>query len=138
MLYINSYSYIEKMNVSIKYITTSYCAILDTDSQFDTEYSSIFINYLNNTPTCDIAVSNFKKINTSSKTNTEYIYKSLLIFSKDTKTIPYTGVVWRKNIHSFLNNLEEIDDDINFWKYCIESNLNIRCVSNKILYSINN
>ena len=127
----NNNSFIEKMNISIKYVKTTYCTILDLKSEFDPNYSSIFIGYLNNTPTCDIAVSAF------SKQNKDYLYKKSFIFSKDTINIPNTGVVWRKNIYYFLNNLEEINLDTHFWKYCVESNLNIRCVSKKILYSIN-
>ena len=125
-------SFIEQIKISINYVKTRYCTILDLKSEIDPNYSSIFTGYLNNTPTCDIAVSPF------SKKNKNYTYKKSFIFSMDIIDIPTIGVVWRKNIYSFLNNLEEINLDKNFWKYCLESNLNIRCVSKKILYSINN
>jgi hypothetical protein len=134
---INVLSFINKMKNIYKYgkNDSSYYTIIKSDTILKKKFASNFVNYLDSTPVCDFAISSFSTIDKNTKHNKEYICQKELIFSEDIKYIQNIGIVWRKNINNIIN-FEELNSNINFWQYCIENNLNVRCISKEILYTI--
>ena len=128
--------YAEFYNQCIQTVTSDFLTIVNINNEFNVDFSSLFIDYLNTYPTCDIAFSSFQYINDKKK---DIIVKSfekdLLLFESNFYSVelPNTGVVWRKKIHHFIYPFDSI---FYFLKKCMNAHLNIMCISENPIYSI--
>lgn len=129
----------QQMYIVSKNIQTTYATILPLQCSFDEKYSFKMIEYLDNNPACDIALSSYKLIDNHNHQKVDEINleKNKMFFAShfDKGSFENNGIVWRTNIHSFLGEIE-IDNDNYIFYHWIRNNLNMFCVSNEPLYSI--
>jgi hypothetical protein len=134
---INSYD--EFLNFCIEQTNTDYIVIVDKNDIFNANFSEVCINYLNNTPTCDIAFSNYIQIK-------EILYeyknfnKDMMLFNSNFNKIlfPETGVVWRIQLHKLLGKFyafyNKKDILYDFFRRALQNNFNIMCCDSDHLY----
>jgi hypothetical protein len=132
--------YSDFLNYSSNICHTQYLVIIDIQDQFDKNFSSYFINYLNNNPNCDVAFSSYKITNEDNYTEEFIFNKELMLFSSNYSTIilPETGVVWRKDMNKLVGNFITLKDRKyifrDFWIKTIKKKFNIKCCNDSILY----
>ena len=62
----------------------------------------------------------------------------LFLKDKDVSTIMNKGIVWRKDMFRFMSMLVADNTYLeSFWIKCIENNMNMICISDVPLYTIN-
>jgi len=131
----------EYFDLCMKNAETDYFTIVNTSDVFEKNYSSTYIDYLDQSPNCDIGFSSF--IIRNLEDNNE----KLVIYGKDVQLFPSniegqilvdTAFVWRTKIHTILetNDYMETKSMIEIVKKCLYDNLNLCCVSEELLYSI--
>jgi len=128
----------KQMEIVSQNIQTTYATILNVQCSIDEKYSFEMIEYLNDHPTCDIALSSYKLSNKySHQKSGEKYNKNQMFFASDfeKETMEPHGIVWRTNIHSFLGENKLENDDTIFCNWT-KNNLNMFCVSSESLYSI--
>lgn len=133
--------HIDFYNHCVQYVTTDFMTIVNVNDQYNIEFSSQYIHYLNNYPTCDVAFSSYTIIH--HKNNSSILNK----FTKDgilfksnfyDFSFPTSGIVWRKSLHNIIGIFDNHSKNIihDFLKKCINHHLNIMCISEQSLYSI--
>jgi hypothetical protein len=136
--------YLEFYNQCIQHVNTELLTIVNVTDEFNVDFSSLFIDYLNKHPNCDIAFSSFQYINGKNKNAvSKHFEKDLLLFESNfyNLELPTSGFVWRKKIHEYIFDLDNTDYHIQnnflyFLKKCMISHLNIMCISEEPTYSI--
>jgi hypothetical protein len=135
--------YHDCLNICIQNATTDYLTIVHIHDSFSIDFSSKHIEYLDSNPNCDITFSSFS-INNFNNENEENIFyekdKQIFIDEFDDKNLSTNNFVWRKKMHSIVYYFESLDNKYElealfyvFLKKCLQSHLNICCVSNEIL-----
>ena len=121
----------ETVNKYLEEIETEYILNTNIIDIFNSDYSQIMIDYLDNNPTCDLASCTFY-----SQTNDQlYIHtyeKNTILFQKNINKEVDLRVVWRNNIKKILG----IDYNAGFVRTCINNNLNVISASSEPLYTI--
>ena len=138
---INIDCYSSFLNNCFSLCETNYFTTVDAFDKHHIDFSNIFINYLDSTPSCDIAFSSYS---ISDKHYEENIIfkKNTLIFDSNFSNIifPENGIVYRKELSSLMipfNNLINNSSTLrDYFKNIIKKNLNIKCCHEKSLYTI--
>lgn len=129
----------QQMYIVSKNIQTTYATILPLQCSFDKNYSFEMIEYLDNNPACDIALSSYTLINKYDEQKIDEINleKNKMFFESDFEkgSLENNGIVWRTNIHSFLGEID-LENDNYIFCHWLKNNLNMFCISNESLYSI--
>jgi len=136
--YFDNYS--DFLNYSVGVCETTYLVIVDIQDYYEKNFSSYFINYLNDNPNCDVAFSSYKITNDKDYTE-EYIFqKDLMLFNSNHSTIimPETGIVWRKDMNKIIGDFIPFKDKKyifrDYWIKTITQKFNIKCCNDEILY----
>ena len=131
-----------KIYLSYKNTSTSYVTIVDPKHMYENNYSTVGIQKLDLHPTCDITISSynlFSKLNGNLKKcfpinmlmNKNFVNKNICTNS---------GIIWRRDLYPIiepLDDLEEINENTySFWVKCVENNMNMICMSELPLLSI--
>jgi hypothetical protein len=133
----------QKLYFSVKNINTQYLTIVNPKDNYHNSYSKICIDKLDFEPNCDITCSSYNLFDKSNNIFEQIIKKNTLlnksIISKN--IIDNRGITLRKDLYYIIepfDNLEEIEDNnYNFWIKCVENNMNMICISEIPLLSIN-
>jgi hypothetical protein len=133
-------NYNDYLNYCTDICDTKYLVIVDVQDYYEKQYSSYFINYLNDNPNCDVAFSSYKLTNDKDY-NEEFIFnKELMLFTNNYTSIimPETGVVWRNDMSKLIGKFIPLKNRSfifrDFWIKTIKKNFNIKCCNNSILY----
>jgi hypothetical protein len=133
--------YNDFLDLSSEICNTEYLVIIDIEDQHTKRYSCIFINFLNNNPTCDVIFSSYK-ITTHCEYSEDFIFKkSTMLFNSNYNSIvlPETGMVWRKNMSKLVGKFIHLKNKKyilrEYWYRTISKNFNIVCCENDILYT---
>ena len=124
--------YTEDLNTYIKDIKSDYIIKIEITDNYDIHFSNNIIKYLDNNPTCDLAISTHNK--KRGDIITQLLIKNELFFKDDILNIKNNigRIIWRTKIAIQL----EIKLDKNFIDSCLKNNLNIISGSSKPLYTI--
>ena len=129
----------KKIKFATEYIDTSLITFVNSSLLTDIYFSSTMVQYMEETPNCDIGLSSFTRINVNKKIQYNFS-KGEFFFQKqiDENNLENIGIILRKNIFQVLtlDNVKDTNQNKNFLLNCIENNLNIRCASQKPLFSI--
>ena len=135
----NNVSFSKKIKFASDYVESELITLVNTDIIMDPTFSSNTINYMGETYNCDVGICSFTTINQNNKTQHNFL-KGDFFFQKqiEENNLENIGIVLRKNIVQILitDILKDINYNKNFLLNCIENNLNIRCTSEKNLFSI--
>ena len=139
-LFINQEQYKnDYLQICLDHLMTDYFVIMCIYSDIETTFSSIFINYLDKNPTCDIGFSSFKILDSESEDVFLYEKNKYLFYNDLKNPMDYENLlfVFRKNICILINSsFRFTNQNILFIKTCMKHNLNFCCVSNNVLYTI--
>jgi hypothetical protein len=136
--------YSEYLNLCVSNTNTKYLTVVNHTDSFDNNYSQILINFLNNNPNADIVFSSYS-IKMTNPDLEEFITFDANILIKHNKVsnfvVSNTGMVWRKKIHFLVGNFKKFND-VNlifreYWRRCINNNMNVICATEKSIYSKN-
>jgi hypothetical protein len=123
--------------------TTDYFTIVNIHDLFEKKYSYTFIQYLETHYNCDIGFTSF--IIRNVKDNNEklvYYEKNVQLFIHDVENQIFvdSGFVWRTNINTIIEkNISMKNNSMkDIIKECLKLHLNLCCVSNELLCSIEN
>ena len=136
----------KRLHFVSEYVDTSLITFINSNLWMDTKFSTTMIQYMEETPNCDISLSSFTTIykNNKNKNNkTQNIFpKGEFLFQKHIVEYNLENIclVLRKNIFQVLPEYNLVDNNQTntFLISCLENNLNIRSCSQKILFSILN
>ena len=132
-------SFSKKIKFASDYINSDLIILVNTNIIMEPSFSSVTINYMKQTYNCDLGVCSFVTINHNNKTLHNFL-KGEFFFQKqiEENNLENIGIVLRKNIVEVLvtDILKNVNHNKNFLLNCIENNLNIRCISEKTLFSI--
>lgn len=134
-------SYSDFLNTCFHICETNYFTVVNPLDTHDAKYSDIFINYLNQNPSCDIAFSSYGIVD---KNYEEIIIfkKDLLVFDSNFSNIlfPETGICWRKELYKITTEYSNLSDNNlvlrEYFKNAIKNLLNIKCCHESPLYKI--
>jgi hypothetical protein len=127
-----------ELNNIILLLETDYITFLPINGTYKNEFSQSFIEYLDETPTCDIGFSNFVFHFTSQEKIIHKIFeKDYCFFKKDILGLQEENIiiplVFRKNV---INLFPFQYTGIDFLEICFHQHLNINCVSEEELCKI--
>ena len=132
----------KKIYLSYKNTSSLYITIVNPKNIYENKYSLISLQKLDLQPTCDITVSSYNLI---SKLNgiLKQSFPINILMNKNfvNKNIcTNSGIIWRRDLYPLiepLDDLEEINENTyNFWVKCVENNMNMICVSELPLLTI--
>lgn len=132
----------ETWNTCIKNTNTEYVTTANLDDRHRNDYSIKFIDFLDNTPNCDIAVSScsasnifMEKFECTNNWFGNFYNKFIDINTLFKYNIPHSCPVWRKEIHNFIGYFEENNygpyADFEFWLRALKYNFNINFINTK-------
>lgn len=132
--------YNDFLNYCSHICTTDYLVIVDIYDQYDKKYSSYCINYLNENLNTDVIFASYRITNNIGYSEDFIFNKDIMIFTTNYNNVlmPDTGVIWRKEIISFVGKFISLANKKNifrdFWIRIMKNKFNIKCCSNEILY----
>ena len=129
----------QKVKFATDYVDTPFITFVNSALLIDSNFSSTMVEYMEETPNCDIGISSFTRININKKNQHNFL-KGEFFFHKNIEdnNLENIGIVLRKNIFQVLSidNLKTTNNNKKFLLNCVENNLNIRCASQQNLFSI--
>ena len=134
--------YNDYMNFAINECNTPYLTFIGDNDIHDNNYSREFINYLDYTPSVDIAFSTYNLIEKKYNETIKFEKNMIMLKSNFSKIINSCfGIVWRKNVFALIGAFDDfLSSNIIFRDYlyrCISNNINVCCCSEKALFTIN-
>lgn len=133
-------NYSNFLNYCSQICTTDYLVIVDIHDKCEKIYSSYCINYLNENINSDVIFTSYKITNNNGYFENFVFNKDAMIFNSNYTSIvmPDTGVIWRKDILSFVGEFISLSNKKNifrdFWIRVLKNKFNIKCCNNEILY----
>ena len=124
------------MDKLINEIETEYIIQTNIKDEFNNNFSENMINYLDNNPICDIALSSYN-LKIGDDNSQTFIYeKDKLFFKKNLPKQEFGRVVWRNKIKNLINIPISVPINYSFLSKCIDKNLNIQSASSEPTYNI--
>jgi hypothetical protein len=119
---------------------TQYLVIIDINDELESNYSSTFINYLNENPNCDVTFSSYKITNGNDYNESFIFSKNSMLFQSNfsNSLIPETGVVWRKDMYDLIGKFLPLGSRKfifrEYWIRVLKKKFNMTCCSSEITY----
>lgn len=137
---INEYN--DYLNYSFNACTTPYLTFIKLNDSHDTNFSKEMINYLDNTPSVDVAYTTYNLLEKGYCETIKFDKNMIMLKSNFSKIIlSCYGLVWRKNLYSLIGKFDLFNNkNIIFRDYLhrsIQNNMNVCCCSDRPLFTIN-